>query len=350
MRARLAFRRTCAVLTLGVCTAIFGALAACTPDSKPAGSESVRVDDGAVAATVNGAEILEDEVADRVEAFRVANGLEGDDAWSRWLVDNGLTAAAYRERVVDTLVDEELVAQAAQERDVEVTDEEVDADIASHRASFEDEEAWEASIAALGFTDETYRAAARVSLTRDRLVATFGQDDADEEGLVSFANASLPVYANAKRSSQILFAVDDADEARKVLDELNARTLEFPAAVQRYSLDGESRERGGDMGWNALVALPTMEYANTLSGLAEGEISGLVTSDDGIRIIMCTDVFTPPASISSLDELPVEFQDAIRSQMGLASCEDLFDEWFRAFSDKASVEVMDMPQGLPYDV
>ena len=44
-------------------------------------------------------------------------------------------------------------------------------------------------------------------------------------------------------------------------------------------------------------------------------MSGLVTSTYGIHIIQCTDVFEAPEELTSLDQLPTEFQDSIRAML-----------------------------------
>ena len=93
-----------------------------------------------------------------------------------------------------------------------------------------------------------------------------------------------------------------------MLDKINAGELDFATAAESYSKDTASAAEGGNVGWDRLSNLVT-EYTTALADLNKGDVSGLVTSTYGIHIIQCTDVFEAPEELTSLDQLPTEFQD-----------------------------------------
>ena len=63
---------------------------------------------GAVAATVNGQDIMEQTVTDYIANFRTSSSLESDEAWGEWMVANGYTPESVREEVIDYYVNQDL--------------------------------------------------------------------------------------------------------------------------------------------------------------------------------------------------------------------------------------------------
>ena len=156
-------------------------------------------------------------------------------------------------------------------------------------------------------------------------------------------------YDGAKRSSHILFNTGDDATAQDVLDRINSGELDFAEAAKEYSQDTGSAENGGDVGWDKLNNFVT-EYTDALNGLEKDQVSGLVTSDYGIHIIKCTDVFTAPEEVTSIDQLPTEFQDAIRTTVENSNKSTAFSEWYTSYEESADIQVNDMPENVPYNL
>ena len=81
---------------------------------------------GAVAATVNGQNIMEQTVTDYVAQFRADSGLESDEAWGEWMVANNYTPETVREEVIEYYVKQDLYDQAAAEYNVAVEQADID--------------------------------------------------------------------------------------------------------------------------------------------------------------------------------------------------------------------------------
>ena len=81
---------------------------------------------GAVAATVNGQEIMEQTVTDYVAQFRTDSGLESDEEWGKWMVANGYTPETVRQEVIDYYINQDLYDQAATEYNVTVEQTDID--------------------------------------------------------------------------------------------------------------------------------------------------------------------------------------------------------------------------------
>lgn len=305
---------------------------------------------GAVAATVNGVEISEDEVTAMVDSVREQQSLSDEEAWGTWMAQYGYTPESVREEVLDGLINQELLLQKAGDRGVTVDDATVDENVESMKANYENDEKWQAALTSVGITEDQYRENIKLSLLYQGVVDSFADEAAPtDEQLLSSASTYAMYYNGAKRSSHILFDSSDEATAQEVLDQINAGTLDFAAAAEQYSKDTGSAASGGDVGWDKLSSFVT-EYTDGLKDLSEGQVSGLVTSSYGIHIIKCTQVFTAPDEITSLDQVPSEFIDLVRNAVLQQNEQKAYSDWLTSCRDSSEVVINEMPSGLSYYV
>ena len=102
------------------------------------------------------------------------------------------------------------------------------------------------------------------------------------------------------------------------------------------------------------------EYTDALSGLEKDQVSGLVTSSYGIHIIKCTDVYNAPkekaddgtetVKITSLDQIPSEWQETIKESLQSQGQTTNYQNWLKEKKESSDLKINDMPSGLPYDV
>lgn len=340
MKTARIVRAACAA---GLAAACMCGIAACSSDSSASGLT------GGVAATVNGAEIPEDEVTTSIENVRASYSLEDQDAWGNYLASMGTTPDEIRSNVIDSFVEQELQKQGAEERGVTVEDSEIDTYVNYIKANYDNDEKWQQALQQAGFDDEAaYRENIKESLLGNALIESFTADDPTDDEIVEYASTAV-TFDVAKRSSHILFDVNDQETAQSVLDQINAGTLDFAEAAKEYSTDTGSAENGGDVGWDQLTSF-VEEYQTALDGLAVGQVSGLVESDYGWHIIKCTDEFTPPEEITSIDQLPQEFVDAYRDAVKQQKQQEAYQAWYDEYKAAADIVINDMPEGLPYAV
>lgn len=334
----------CVMLSLAFAFACLFGLASCSIKSGLTGG---------VAATVNGEKIMEDDVTEYIENFRKNNGLEDDKAWASWMEASGYTPGTIREQVIDSMKETELIKQAAKEKGITVSKADIDASVEATRSNFESDEAWESALAAAGMTEESYRESIEVPMLQKQLQEAVLEENAPEpatdEEVVSYLAQYAPLFDGAKRSSHILFKAGDEALAEEVLGRINSGELDFADAAKQYSTDTVSAEKGGDVGWDQLNTF-VAEYTDALANLGEGQVSGLVTSDYGIHIIKCTEVFTAPETVTSIDQVPSELTEYVRGVVDDNLKTAAYNDWFSEFVEKADVKVNDMPEGLSYDV
>ena len=160
----------------------------------------------------------------------------------------------------------------------------------------------------------------------------------------------MPLTTTAQRNRATSCSnSDDEATAQEVLDKINSGELDFAEAAKEYSQDEGSKEDGGNVGWDKLTSFVD-EYQTALDGLEEGQVSGLVTSSYGIHIIKCTQVFNAPEEVTSIDQLPSEFMDSIKSTLESSAKQQAYSQWYQDYKSNADIQINDMPSGLVYDV
>ena len=103
------------------------------------------------------------------------------------------------------------------------------------------------------------------------------------------------------------------------------------------------------MGWDRTTTFVT-EYQEALDGLEVDQVSDLVTSQYGIHIIKCTEVFTAPAELTSLDQLPADFQETFKSMAASTKASTAYQEWLEKLKESADIVINDMPSNASYNI
>ena len=307
---------------------------------------------GGVAATVNGEEIAEDDVTTYIEDIRTSYGLTDDSTWGSYLSMYGMSAEDLREDIINMFVEEKAVKIAGDQRGITVSSDEIDASVASIKENFDSDEEWADALESAGFTEESYRDEVEESLLYEKVeesvMAELDTEMTDEKRL-EYAQAYAEAFDGARKSSHILFAAEDETTAQSVLEQINAGTLDFAEAAEKYSTDTASAADGGNVGWDCLTSFVD-EYQVALEELAKDQVSGLVTSEYGIHIIKCTDVFTLDGDLASIDDLPDEIKAYVEELIEEEAASDDFSEWLTTFVEGLDVVINDMPSNVPYNV
>ena len=316
---------------------------------------------GGVAAEVNGINITEDTVTKQIMSTRESGGYDTDEAWATYLSSQGQTPETLRE------VDHRQPRRAStsslapsQDYDIVVTDEEVDDEIASQAEAYGmSADDYISQLTASGYTEDTLRQSVESSLAQQKLrdkVAPL-EDPSDQE-IIDYVNQNLDTLNDARRSSHILFKVDSdaTDEeradaqakAQEVLDKLNAGEIEFADAAKEYSEDSSASD-GGDVGWDKLTTFVST-YQDALSQLGEGQMSGIVETDYGYHIILCTGYFHVDGEVTSIDQIPEDLRETISDTLASQNQSTAYNDWFDQYVEDADIQINEMPADVPYNV
>lgn len=250
-----------------MCILLSLALAACGPgaEATPAAATGAPAADGgavpdlpAVIATVNGASIsseaFERELA-RFQAGQAALGLTVSDE------------AAYRQQVLDLLIERELIRQYAAQQGIVISEDDVTAEINSMIAE-QGEEYFNGWLAGNYYTLDEFRDIIKVDLMWRAL----------REPII----AGVPETGDHVHARHIL--VDSEEEADAVVQRLQ-NGEDFAALAAEYSVDVTTRDSGGDLGWFARGVLLVPEVEEVAFSQQPGQISGVVPSAWGYHIV-----------------------------------------------------------------
>lgn len=317
-----------------------------------------------VAATVNGQEIPEEKVTSQIEHIRAQSGLTDTDQWGKFLVQQDMTPESVRETVINTMTDTMLIKEGAADLEIAVEDSDVDDAINSFKENYESDENWQDALKQAGFTEDTYRETIRDSMYEQKVGDYFdsqiGEDGVTDEDRIESAKTYVSYYDDAKRTSHILFKVEDKNDeeamaaayaqAEDVLAQINAG-MDFAEAARQYSQDEGSAENGGDVGWDKLNSF-VQEYTDAVTNLELNQVSDPVESEYGYHIIKVTEVFDAPEAdaLTSMDQIPEAFRENINSMAESVQADDLYKEWLDELKENAEIEINPMPKGLPYDI
>lgn len=324
-------------LTGVLCATVF--LAACTNNGLTGGT----------AATVNGQDIPEDSVTTFIQNIRESNKLMEEPAWGKWLAQTGQTPETLRQQVIDQLVNEALIKQAAKDNEVSVDKARIDEIYDSMKSRYENDENWKKALKDAGTSEEAYRESIELQLLRQDLAdKVYTPEEVNQQELDQLAQQYGSNLNGAKRSSHILMKTDEA-KAQEVLDKINSGELSFEEAVKDYSEDSGSKEKGGDVGWDKMNQF-VPAYTDALNNLKKGQVSGLVKSDFGFHIIKCTDVFNGPNEIKTASQLPEDIQESLKASLENNQKEQYMLTWLKDLHDKADIKINEMPKNVPYNV
>jgi len=168
-------------------------------------------------------------------------------------------------QILESLIDQALIEQAAAEAGISVADDKVEAEMA--RLIGDDVAKFDEWLQANGLTRDSFK----VQLQRQLLSAAF------QEQVVG----SLPPKVEQVHARHILLTSEE--EAMEVLIKLQAGES-FSALAKQYSQDRGSKDLGGDLGFFPRGVMP-LEIELTAFALNPGQTSGIVTTEFGYHVI-----------------------------------------------------------------
>lgn len=230
------------------------------PDAEPEPTTATE----SMAAIVNGEPILLEEYERQVGRYEASMVAAGQDPTT----PEGQSALAQgRQWVLDLMVEQKLIEQAAVREGATVTDEDIDTTIEGLRADI-GAEAFEAWLEQESITlDEM-----RVQLRQDMLATQMANRIAE----------AVPTQAEHVHARHIV--VSTPEEAQLVLSQLQAGG-DFASLARTYSQDISTRDLGGDLGFFPIGVLTSREVETAAFALQPGQLSDIIQSELGYHIV-----------------------------------------------------------------
>lgn len=213
---------------------------------------------------------------------------------------------ALRAEVLDQLIEQVLIEQAAVQQNLVVTDDEVQTELQSNMALAGSDAAWQDWLNANLYTQEEF-----VTTLREILITNRIRDavTADLQGNVPQVHAR-----------HILVATEA--EANDLLAQFQAGA-DFTGLAAAHSLDTSTREAGGDLGWFSRDGLMTPQLAEAAFALQPGAIAGPIATSLGYHVIQTLEVADRPVEPDM-----VAYVSQVR-----------FENWLQKQRDSATIEV-----------
>ena len=241
----------------------------------------------------------------------------------------------FKQRLLDNLINQKLIEQAAQQKGISVSDADIQKQIDQLKSGFKDQTQFEAALKSAGMTLDTLKDQIKQQLVTNKLMDALAASQtvtASEIQAYYDKNRSEFAQKAQKRASHILFKPTDKATADKVLKMLQAGTLAFADAAKKYSVDNATASKGGDLGWPTSAYVP--EFQAALDRLSKGQLSGVVQSTYGWHIITVTD--TRPAKQSSLVEVKTQIEQLITQQRKA----DAYQKFLEQLRAAAKIQVL----------
>jgi len=214
---------------------------------------------------------------------------------------------AFAELVLNTLIEQALINQAATEMGITVTEEEISAEIAELRALVPDDTAWQAWLTENQFENEAeYRL-----ITRDSLITQKVQ-----------AQIIQPVEGSITEIHARHILVEEESLAQSLATLLKNGDAEFGQMAAEYSKDVTTREQGGDLGWFTADVLIVPQLAEFALSLPVNTVSDPFLTELGYHIVEVLETRTRATSDSeSVQDSQNQFESWLNSQYQNATIE-----------------------------
>ena len=189
--------------------------------------------------------------------------------------------------ILDEMITERLMLQAAEKAGVTVRDDEVDREVRSRAEGYP-----AGSFQRLLIAEQLTLAEFKEKVKRRLMQDAFLRAKLAEAPAITEVELKAKFDAQMKdakvgeqvRARQIL--VRTSEEAVHILDQLRTRKVTFEAAAQKFSTAPDA-ENGGDLGWFAKGDMP--DVFDICFNLDKGAISDIVPSDYGFHIFQIID-------------------------------------------------------------
>ncbi|MGH2752370.1 MAG: peptidylprolyl isomerase [Actinomycetota bacterium] len=280
------------------------------------------------AASVDGRKITVEEVDRELARFEETGQYEQLTSQE----EPGRVRRQFQQGYLSQIVRRYVLSGEAEERDIEISQSEIDDSLETIQADFPSEEEFEAAVDQQGLTIDQL-----VDLVRDQIVEeklreeiSAGLQPNDDE-LQSFYDENIDDYRETE-ASHIL--VEQQGQASKLASQLQkARPNEvdklFAELAKKFSEDPGSGENGGELGFFAPGQF-VPEFEQAAAELELGEISEPVQSQFGFHIIRVTDRRLQPFE---------QAREQIAQELGGAEAEQAYQDFVRRAYEDADVRV-----------
>ncbi len=186
---------------------------------------------------------------------------------------------------LDILISNEIVRQEAEEADIEITEEEIDAELAEYEEQYGGAEGLTAAIEGSGLAMEDFEEEMKIFLKIEKLIGP--EIEITDEAVASYFKENKEALGQTATVEASHILTETKEEAEEVAQKL-ADGGDFAELAAEYSVDPGTAENGGELGSFGLGEMaPAFEEA--AFALNTDEISEPVETEFGYHVIKVTD-------------------------------------------------------------
>ncbi|MCS6912614.1 MAG: peptidyl-prolyl cis-trans isomerase [Myxococcales bacterium] len=246
---------------------------------------------------------------------------------------------AHRRKVLDSLIEKQLIAQQAKEMKIHATEEEVRKAIEEVKKNngLDDAQFLEA-LRSQGFTLESYKKQLRQQLVELKVINQAVRarvSVSDDEVRAYYAQNVRQLSGDSQQVhlKQILFPVARDAPASEVEARRKAAAAVIDMLRAGEEFDAVARARGGgDLGWLARGDLPE-ELREVVAAMDVGDIRGPVRSDWGFHILLLVE--KKDSDVRPLEEVKEE----LRRQLYEQQVDKALQSWLKELRRKSHIDV-----------
>jgi foldase protein PrsA len=249
----------------------------------------------------------------------------------------------YRARILDSLVQIQLIKAASAKAGVSVSDKQIDAQMKTLETQYGGKTGLDNAMKQAGVSSAQLRENLRSRMLVDALAKKVAPAPAvTEQQIADFYAKNKSMFADQAQvhARHILFTTSDKATADKVLAQIKAGG-DFAALAKQYSKDPGSAAKGGDLGW-AAPSTYVQPFADAVTSMSKNEIR-LVESTFGWHIIQLLD--SKPAADKTLDQV----KDQVKQLLQQQEQSKLFQTYLDKLKKAAKIEVLDAKLKTAYD-
>lgn len=199
---------------------------------------------------------------------------------------NELLVSQYGAEVLDTLIIQKVIEMEMDKQNIEVTEEEIDAQLAKYEEYYGGKEAFETILNSSGIDLSLIKKDIKLHLGSNKLMED--EIEVTEEEIQSYFDENKETFGEVEQVEASHILVDDEEIAEEVISKLNDGE-DFATMAKEYSIDTSTAENGGELGF-----IGKGEWDETLEEVAFALEVGTyskepVETDDGFHIIKVTD-------------------------------------------------------------
>jgi len=229
-----------------------------------------------------------------------------------------LLVGQYGPQALNSLIGERIVELELKKQDVEVTDEEVQAELNELMEYYGGEVTFNQAMANQGVTMEDMKSGITMNMQINKLLAP-GITITEEE-IIEFFEENKDYLAEEEQVSARHILVESKEEAEEIKSKLSAGE-DFAQLAEEFSTDGGSKDLGGSLGFFGRGQM-VESFEEAAFSLKIGEISDPIQSTHGFHIIKVDE--KKEAVEADLEK----HRDKIKKALVDEKIPDAYNEWF----------------------